>query len=91
MDKRALTNPTRRKSRRSQQGAPQRTIEETTWPDESRVLSIMAHGFTYDEAWHMGWRDYHRYSALAAAWSIPYDEREATLFKPTAADVDRYT
>lgn len=51
----------------------------------------MAHGFTHDEAWHMGWRDYHRYAALAAAWSIPYDERELAIFKPTAADNDRYT
>lgn len=55
------------------------------------MLSVMAHGFTYDEAWHMSFRDYHRYSGLAAAWSIPYDEREGTVFKPTAADVDRYT
>lgn len=87
-----MENPTRRRLRGNKRYQPaQRTIEESTWPDEARVLSIMAHGFTYDESWHMGWLDYHRYSALAAAWSIPCDEREATVFKPTAADVDRYT
>jgi len=51
----------------------------------------MAHGFTYDEAWHMSFRDYHRYTRLAAAWSIPYDQRESVRFSPTAADTDDYT
>lgn len=46
----------------------------------------MAHGFTYDEAWHMGFRDYHRYAGLAAAWSIPYDEREIDCKKGGKAD-----
>jgi len=51
----------------------------------------MAHGFSYAEAWHMGWREYYRFAALAAAWSIPHDEREMAVFKPTAADNDAYT
>lgn len=82
---RALTRPTRRKARKKKgcaRTAP-RTVEEISWPDEARVLSIMAHGFTYDEAWHMGWRDYHRYAGLAAAWSIPADERDGLVVRGT--------
>jgi len=51
----------------------------------------MAHGFTYAEAWHMSHRDYWRYTGLAAAWSIPTDEREVRSFKPTADQNDAYT
>lgn len=39
----------------------------------------MAQGFTYDEAWHMSYRDYRRYAGLAAAWSIPRDMREGQV------------
>jgi hypothetical protein len=46
----------------------------------------MAHGFTYDEAWHMGLRDYRRYAGLAAAWSIPYDRREREARRGGAED-----
>ena len=66
-------------------------MEERAWPDEARVLSVMAHGFSYPEAWHMSFRDYHRYTALAAAWSIPCDQREAVTFRPTARDAERYS
>ena len=88
----ALANPTRRiRNPRDSDEPHEPTIEERTWPDEARVLSVMAHGFTYDEAWHMSLRDYHRYTSLAAAWSIPYDQRESVKFRPTAADTDDYT
>lgn len=50
------------------------------------MLSIMAHGFTYDEAWHMSLRDYWRYSGLAAAWSIPRDQREEPVKRGGAKD-----
>lgn len=92
MDEEALRNPTRRKRRPNSDGsAREPTIEERTWPDEARVLSVMAHGFTYAEAWHMSHRDYWRYTGLAAAWSIPTDEREVRSFKPTADQNDAYT
>jgi hypothetical protein len=51
----------------------------------------MAHGFTYEEAWHMGFREYARYSSLAAAWSIPRDQRESVTFRATEEDNDLYT
>ena len=60
------------------------------WPDEARVLSVMAHGFSYPEAWHMSFREYDRYSRLAAAWSIPRDQREGTTFRPTAGGAEGY-
>lgn len=61
-------------------------MEERTWPDHAKVLSLMAHGFSYAEAWHMGHADYRRYSALAAAWAIPPDEREGIVTKGRASD-----
>jgi hypothetical protein len=46
----------------------------------------MAHGFSYEDAWNMSYRDYGRYSCIAAAWSIPPDEREQSVRKGTRAD-----
>ena len=51
----------------------------------------MAHGFTYEDAWHMSFRDYERYTSLAEAWSIPFEEREGTIRRATAADADDFT
>ena len=83
----ALSNPTRRKREPKDSDEPrQQTIEEQTWPDEARVLSTMAHGFSYEEAWHMSFRDYHRYSGLATAWSIPYDRREEPVKRGGSED-----
>jgi hypothetical protein len=79
----ALANPTRRKD---SDGQCAQTIESITWPEEARVLSLMAHGFTYDEAWHMGWREWRRYAALAAAWSIPQDRRTGMVVRGTASN-----
>lgn len=89
-DSEAIRRPTRRKPRKGEQEHVP-TVEERAWSDEARVLSIMAHGFTYTEAWHMGFRDYRRYSALATAWSIPQEQREEVTFRPTAKDNDAYT
>lgn len=50
------------------------------------MLSVMAIGFTYAEAWHMGFRDYQRYTALATAWAIPDSEREQPVRRATRAD-----
>lgn len=87
-----LSKPTRRRRKPNESDVPRsRTVEERAWPDEARILSVMAHGFSYAEAWHMSWRDYRRYTALASAWSIPYDERDELVFQPTAADADAYT
>jgi len=52
---------------------------------------MMAHGFSYSDAWHMSYRDYRRYAGLAAAWSIPADEREGIVRRATAADGDDFT
>lgn len=83
----ALSNPTRRKrGQRDSDGPHEPTVEERAWPDEARILSIMAHGFTYGEAWHMSFRDYRRYSGLAAAWSIPRDRREEQVKRGGAED-----
>lgn len=60
-----------------------RTVEEETWPDHARILSVMAHGFGYAEAWHMPYRDYLRYTGLAAAWSIPHDQRQPRYVRGT--------
>ena len=54
------------------------------------MLSIMAQGFTYADAWHMSMREWRRYTALAAAWSIPPDERAGTVFRPTSANDEGY-
>lgn len=78
----ALTQPTRSKSRSKGQAHAQ-TVEEKTWPDEACVLSLMAHGFSYDDACHMSKRDYRRYTGLAAAWSIPEDDRAGVIRKGT--------
>lgn len=87
-----MSNPTRRRRRKGSDGAPRaRTSEELAWPEEARVLSVMAHGFAYDEAWHMSLGEYHRYTALAAAWAIPPDEREGTVVRATAAQADDFT
>ena len=51
----------------------------------------MAHGFSYDEAWHMSHRAYRRYTALAAAWAIPPDERMPPTRRATAQDEDDFT
>lgn len=51
----------------------------------------MAHGFSYEDAWHMSFRDYRRYTALAAAWSIPFDQRESVTFRADAKDAEMYT
>jgi len=51
----------------------------------------MAHGFSHDEAWHMSFRDYHRYTRLAAAWSIPYDQRESVTFVASERDSEDFT
>lgn len=48
----------------------------------------MAHGFSYEDAWNMGYRDYRRYSLIAAAWSIPPEEREESVRVGTRADQD---
>lgn len=56
------------------------------FPDEAKVLSAMAQGFTYSEAWNMSYRDYNRYSSIAQAWSIPPDMREGTIRRATKAD-----
>lgn len=77
-DEATLANPTRRRPRKGSQPRAQ-TVEERTWPEESAILSVMAHGFSYAEAWHMSPRDYRRFSALASAWSIPEDERMGTV------------
>lgn len=50
------------------------------------MLSVMAHGFSYAEAWHMSFRDYRRYTRLAAAWSIPADQRDGLVRRATEAD-----
>lgn len=63
------------------------TNEERAWPEEARVLSLMANGFSYGEAMHMSPRDARRYAAIAAAWSIPSDERDGVVRAATAADV----
>ena len=47
------------------------------------MLSLMAHGFSYDDAYHMSKRDYRRYTGLAAAWSIPEGERAGVIRKGT--------
>ena len=87
MDMAALANPTRRKrDKRDSDESREPTVEERTWPDEARVLSIMAHGFTYDESWHMSFRDYRRYAGLAAAWSIPRDQREEPVKRGGSED-----
>lgn len=86
----AMANPTRRKrSKKESPHAP--TNEERAWPAESRILAVMAHGFTYEDAWHMSFRDYERYTSLAAAWSIPFEERVGTIRRATAADADDFT
>jgi len=54
------------------------------------VLSVMAHGFCYDDAWHMGFPEYRRFTSLAAAWAIPSDQREGAVRWATAEDADRY-
>ncbi len=61
------------------------------WTEEARVLSLMAHGFSYTEAWHMSMRDYRRYTRLAAAWSIPSNEREDGVKRGSRGDMDEYT
>lgn len=76
----ALAQPTRSRRRRDERA---RTVEEQTWPDEACVLSLMAHGFSYDDAYHMSRRDYRRYTGLAAAWSIPEDDRAGVIRKGT--------
>ena len=47
----------------------------------------MAHGFSYDDAYHMSKRDYRRYTGLAAAWSIPEGERTGVTRKGTREEV----
>ena len=89
-----MERPTRRRRRRgpnSDEDEHPPTVEERAWPDEARVLSVMAHGFTYAEAWHMSHRDYRRYAGLARAWSIPFDQRESVTFRPTARDAEDFT
>jgi len=51
----------------------------------------MAHGFTYSDAWHMSYRDYRRYTRLAAAWSIPYDQRESVTFRASRENAEEFT
>lgn len=50
----------------------------------------MAHGFSYDEAWHMAYRDYRRFTAIASAWSIPPSERAGLTVKPTSDNDEGY-
>ena len=82
-----MREPTRRAQRKGRPSRHVPTIEEETWPDEARILSVMAHGFSYDEAWHMSLRDYNRYTGLAAAWSIPEEQRAARMVRGTASSL----
>ena len=59
------------------------------WREESRVVSLMSFGFSYQDAYHMSPRDYRRYAGINAAYSIPADEREGGARMATQADVDR--
>ena len=51
----------------------------------------MAHGFTHEDAWHMSYRDYWRYAGLAAAWTIPRDQRETVTFVASDGDAEDFT
>jgi hypothetical protein len=46
-------------------------------------------GFTYEEAWHMSYLDYRRYSAINYASSIPEDKRIGGAKIATQADISR--
>lgn len=83
-----LENPTTRKPSKGQTASADQTVEVETWPDEARIASLISNGFTYQEAMHMSPRDYRRYSALFAAWSIPANERVGGAKAATQADID---
>ena len=80
-----ISNPTR--SSKSEPHQP--TVEEEAWPDEAKIASLMAFGFTFTEAFHMSPRDYRRYASIQASWSIPKDQREGGVRMATQADVDK--
>jgi hypothetical protein len=71
-----LKHPTRSAKARPSRA---RTVEERTWPEHARILSLMSQGFGYTEAWHMSPRDWRRYTAISAAASIPSDDRVTTV------------
>lgn len=59
-------------------------MEEESWPEEAKVLSLMQCGFSYSESFHMPPRDARRFTALQQAWSI--GDREDGIRKATAED-----
>lgn len=63
-------------------------IEQKSWPDEARIVTLMGMGFTYAESWDMTLPEYRRYSAINHAWSIPKDRRDNMTIKATQADMD---
>lgn len=80
-----ISNPTRSKKPSNSQPP----VEAEVWHEEAQVTTLMSFGFSYQDAYHMSPRDYRRYAAINAAYSIPADEREGGLRLATQADVDR--
>jgi hypothetical protein len=84
-DKTTLLNPTR--SSDGDGGEP--LVETEAWQAEAKVCLLMRMGFTYEEAWHMSYLDYRRYSAINYASSIPEDKRIGGAKIATQADISR--
>lgn len=84
-DRATLLNPTR--SSDGDGGEP--LVETDAWPAEAKICVLMRMGFTYGEAWHMGYLDYRRFSAINYASSIPEDKRIGGAKVATQADIDR--
>lgn len=83
-----LSSPTRRRRRKGRQPDGTPTAEAAAWPEEAMVASLMASGFSYQDALHISPRDYRRYTGIFSSWAIPPDDREAGAVAATQADID---